>query len=139
VKAIQRGVDILIATPGRLLDLISQRVVNISGIEIFVLDEADRMLDMGFERDVQRILRILPAKKQSLFFSATMPANIRQLANSILSNPVKVEVTPVSSTVEKVEQSVYFIEKQDKRSLLLHVLKTIVFKNDCLHRTTWCR
>jgi ATP-dependent RNA helicase RhlE len=124
VRALQRGVDILIATPGRLLDLISQRHVNISRIEIFVLDEADRMLDMGFERDVQKILRLLPEKKQTLFFSATMPASIRQLASSILQNPVKVEVTPDAPAAETVEQSVYFIEKQDKRSLLIHILKT---------------
>jgi len=130
VKSLQRGIDILIATPGRLLDLVSQRHVNLNRIEIFVLDEADRMLDMGFERDVQKILRLLPPKKQSLFFSATMPSAIRQLAGNILMNPVRVEVTPVSSTAENVEQAVYFIEKQDKRSLLIHILK-----NDNLQKT----
>ena len=130
VKSLQRGVDILIATPGRLLDLISQRYVNIGRIEIFVLDEADRMLDLGFERDVHKILRVLPAQKQTLFFSATMPPTIRQLANALLSNPVKVEVNPVSSTAENVNQGVYFIEKNDKRSLLIHILK-----NDNLQKT----
>lgn len=130
VKSLQRGVDILIATPGRLLDLISQRYVNIGRIEIFVLDEADRMLDLGFERDVHKILRVLPAEKQTLFFSATMPPTIRQLANSLLVNPVKVEVNPVSSTAENVDQGVYFIEKNDKRSLLIHILK-----NDNLQKT----
>lgn len=121
--ALRRGVDVLIATPGRLLDLISQRHISLSAIEIFVLDEADRMLDMGFVNDVKKIVRLLPEKRQTLFFSATMPREIQMLANTILFNPTKVEVSPVSSTAETIEQSVYFIEKSDKKSLLIHLLK----------------
>ena len=123
VRAIRNGVDILIATPGRLLDLVQQRVINLSKIEIFVLDEADRMLDMGFVNDVKKVIRVLPQRRQTLFFSATMPPTIRQLAATILVNPLKVEVTPVSSTVELIEQSVYFVEKSSKRDLLIHLLK----------------
>ncbi len=123
VRSLRRGVDILIATPGRLLDLVQQRHVNISNLEIFVLDEADRMLDMGFVRDVKKIIRLLPQKRQTLFFSATMPPTIKDLAGSILTNPVKVEVSPTSSTADTVTQSVYFVEKNDKRSLLLHILQ----------------
>jgi ATP-dependent RNA helicase RhlE len=123
-QILQRGVDILVATPGRLLDLIEQRFVNLSEISLFVLDEADRMLDMGFVHDVKRIVAKLPQKRQTLFFSATMPSEIQKLANTILSNPEKVEVTPVSSTAETVQQSLYFVEKKDKKSLLLHLLKT---------------
>jgi len=121
--ALKRGVDILIATPGRLLDLINQGFVHLKQLEIFVLDEADRMLDMGFVHDVKKILRLLPAKRQSLFFSATMPPVIMTLADTILSNPAKVEVTPVSSTADTIKQSVYFVDKSDKNSLLLHILK----------------
>jgi ATP-dependent RNA helicase RhlE len=123
VLALQKGVDILVATPGRLLDLIDQRYVNLQHIRYFVLDEADRMLDMGFIHDVRKLLTKLPAKKHSLFFSATMPPEIQKLANTILVNPLKVEVTPASTTAETVQQSIYFVEKKDKRSLLLHVLK----------------
>ena len=123
VQALQRGVDILVATPGRLLDLIDQRYVNLQHIRYFVLDEADRMLDMGFIHDVRKLLTKLPAKKHSLFFSATMPPEIQKLAGTILVNPSKVEVTPASTTAETVQQSIYFVEKKDKRSLLLHVLK----------------
>lgn len=123
VQALQKGVDILVATPGRLLDLIDQRYVNLQHIRYFVLDEADRMLDMGFIHDVRKLLTKLPAKKHSLFFSATMPPEIQKLANTILVNPLKVEVTPASTTAETVQQSIYFVEKKDKRSLLLHVLK----------------
>jgi ATP-dependent RNA helicase RhlE len=123
VQALQRGVDILVATPGRLLDLIDQRYVNLQHIRYFVLDEADRMLDMGFIHDVRKLLTKLPAKKHSLFFSATMPPEIQKLAGTILVNPLKVEVTPASTTAETVQQSIYFVEKKDKRSLLLHVLK----------------
>jgi len=107
-NALRRGVDILIATPGRLLDLVEQRFISLQHIETFVLDEADRMLDMGFIHDVKRIITKLPAKRQTLFFSATMPPEISKLSNSILTNPVRVEVTPVSSTAEKVTQAVYF-------------------------------
>ncbi len=121
--ALHRGVDILVATPGRLLDLMNQGFVNLRDIEISVLDEADRMLDMGFIHDVKKVIAKLPAKRQTLFFSATMPTEIQKLSSTILTNPVKVEVTPVSSTAEKIQQAVYFVEKNDKRSLLAHLLK----------------
>ncbi|WP_149244543.1 DEAD/DEAH box helicase [Dyadobacter sp. 32] len=121
--ALQRGVDVLIATPGRLLDLINQGFIKLNQLEQFVLDEADRMLDMGFVHDVKKVIKLLPAKRQSLFFSATMPPAIVVLANTILSNPIKVEVTPVSSTADTIKQSVYFVDKSDKNSLLLHILK----------------
>ncbi|RXK58923.1 DEAD/DEAH box helicase [Lacibacter luteus] len=123
VQALKRGVDILIATPGRLLDLMQQGHINLSTIQFFVLDEADRMLDMGFVQDVRRIIAKLPAKRQTLFFSATMPKEIQQLANMLLTNPVKVEVTPVSSTAEIIQQSVYFVEKQNKLSLMVKLLE----------------
>lgn len=123
VQAIKRGVDILVATPGRLLDLMQQRIVHLNDIRYFILDEADRMLDMGFIQDVRRVIEKLPEKRQTLFFSATMPMEIQQLANMLLRNPVKVEVTPVSSTVEIIQQSVYFTEKQHKKSLLIHLLE----------------
>lgn len=116
--AIRRGVDILVATPGRLLDLIQQRLLDLSQIEIFVLDEADRMLDMGFIHDVRKTIKLLPQKRHSLFFSATMPPDIQRLAQDILKNPVKVEVTPIATTAEKIQQSVYFVEKSRKRELL---------------------
>lgn len=121
--ALHRGVDILVATPGRLLDLMNQGFISLRDIEIFVLDEADRMLDMGFIHDVKKIIAKLPAKRQTLFFSATMPNEIKKLSDTILTNPVRVEVTPVSSTAEKIQQRVFFVEKQDKRSLLAHLLK----------------
>lgn len=124
VDAIRRGVDVLIATPGRLLDLIAQRIFTLRDLEIFVLDEADRMLDLGFVTDVKKIIRMIPEQRQTLFFSATMPPTIQQLANSILHNPEKVQVTPVSSTAERVQQSVFFVEKQDKQNLLAHLLNT---------------
>ncbi len=123
VQALQRGVDILIATPGRLLDLINQRYINLQHLQIFVLDEADRMLDMGFIHDVKKTITHLPAKRQTLFFSATMPNEIAGLASSILNNPVKVEVTPPSTTVEKIEQSVFYVDKGDKKLLLAHILQ----------------
>ena len=122
-QALSRGVDILVATPGRLLDLIDQRYISLRDIQLFVLDEADRMLDMGFVHDVKKIVAKLPQKRQTLFFSATMPTEIQKLANTILSNPVKVEVTPVSSTADTIQQSIFFVEKKDKGSLLLHLLK----------------
>ena len=121
--ALHRGVDILVATPGRLLDLMNQGFINLKDIEIFVLDEADRMLDMGFIHDVKKVIAKLPAIRQTLFFSATMPKEIQVLADTILRNPVKVEVTPVSSTAEKIQQQMFFVEKNDKRGLLLHILK----------------
>lgn len=123
VQALRSGVDILVATPGRLLDLLQQRLLTLEHIRFFVLDEADRMLDMGFIQDVRRIIEKLPTRRQTLFFSATMPPEIRQLSNVLLSNPVKVEVTPASSTVELITQSVYFTEKHNKRALLLHLLQ----------------
>ncbi|HLY69113.1 MAG TPA: DEAD/DEAH box helicase [Puia sp.] len=129
VKAIREGVDILVATPGRLLDLMQQHIVQLNHIQYFVLDEADRMLDMGFVRDVQRIITKLPVKKQTLFFSATMPAEIRQLANALLHDPVKVEVTPVASTVDLIGQIVYYVNKTDKFSLLVHLLKDQSIQN----------
>jgi ATP-dependent RNA helicase RhlE len=120
--ALQRGVHILIATPGRLLDLMDQKFVDLKTIEHFVLDEADRMLDMGFIHDVKRIIARLPVKRQSLFFSATMPPAIAKLADEILTDPEKVAVTPVSSTVESIEQEIYFVDKINKKPLLLHLL-----------------
>ncbi len=123
VKKLQQGVDILIATPGRLLDLAMQRQLSLQHIKMLVLDEADRMLDMGFINDVRKILARLPQQKQTLFFSATMPPDIIYLSQSILNNPVKIEVTPIAITAETVEQAVYFVEKSDKRSLLIHLLK----------------
>ena len=128
-KELKRGVDILIATPGRLLDLIAQKFVNLKSLQMFVLDEADRMLDMGFIHDVRKIIAILPEKRQTLFFSATMPPEITRLSSSILTNPVKVEVTPVSSTAENVEQHIYLVEKNDKRELLIHLLKNEGIQN----------
>lgn len=123
VQAIRNGVDIIVATPGRLLDLMQQRIISLNDIQYFVLDEADRMLDMGFVHDVKRIIAKLPAKRQTLFFSATMPVEIKRLADMLLTNPVKVEVTPESPTVEIIQQSVYFVEKQNKLSLLIQLLK----------------
>jgi len=121
---LKAGIDILIATPGRLLDLYQQKFIDLRHIEIFVLDEADRMLDMGFIRDVQRVIEYLPKQRQTLFFSATMPPEISHLADKILHNPQKVAVTPVSSTVDKIKQFVYFTEKTNKRKLLIHLLQT---------------
>jgi len=123
VKKLQQGVDILIATPGRLLDLVVQRYISLQHIKTLVLDEADRMLDMGFINDVRKILARLPQKKQTLFFSATMPPDIIHLSQSILNNPEKIEITPIATTAETVDQEVYFVEKSDKRSLLIHLLK----------------
>ena len=123
VQALHRGVDILIATPGRLLDLMNQGYISIKDISIFVLDEADRMLDMGFIHDVKRVVAKLPIHRQTLFFSATMPPEIQKLSNTILRNPEKVEVTPAATTAETVTQSVYFVDKKDKRQLLNYVLR----------------
>lgn len=122
-KNIKRGTDILVATPGRLLDFIGQGIISLKNLEIFVLDEADRMLDMGFVHDVKRIIKYLPEKRQTLFFSATFPDEIQSLANSILKNPVRVSVAPVSTTAETIQQSVYFVEKENKIDLLTHLLK----------------
>jgi ATP-dependent RNA helicase RhlE len=123
VESLRSGIDVLIATPGRLLDLMNQKHVNLNTIQFFVLDEADRMLDMGFVHDVKKVIAKLPAKRQSLFFSATMPPAIVSLANTILVNPAKVEVTPVSSTANTINQVVYFIDKENKKNLLTDLLK----------------
>ncbi|PZR23879.1 MAG: DEAD/DEAH box helicase [Citrobacter freundii] len=128
VSALRQGVDILVATPGRLLDLMNQRFITLDDIKYFVLDEADRMLDMGFVHDVRRVISKLPAKRQTLFFSATMPPEIQQLANILLHQPVKVEVTPVSSTAETIQQHLYYVEKQNKRPLLAHILQDTSIK-----------
>lgn len=122
VTALKKGVDILIATPGRLLDLINQRFVDIRQLEILVLDEADRMLDMGFVNDVKKIVKLVPQHRQTLFFSATMPPAILAFAQSMLRNPKEVSVTPVSSTAQTVQQSVYFVEKKEKLKLLVSIL-----------------
>lgn len=122
VNSLRRGIDILVATPGRLLDLMNQGHVSLRDIKYLVLDEADRMLDMGFVHDVKRIISKLPAKRQTLFFSATMPPEINALANSLLHNPFKVTVTPVASTVDAIQQFIYFTQKENKSFLLKHVL-----------------
>jgi ATP-dependent RNA helicase RhlE len=127
-SALRNGVDILVATPGRLLDLMNQGFISLKEIEIFVLDEADRMLDMGFIHDVRKIIAALPQKRQSLFFSATMPPEIVKLAGTIVYKPVKVEVTPSASTVEIVNQFVYFIDKGNKNALLIELLKDVKIK-----------
>ncbi len=123
--ALRKGVDILIATPGRLLDLMNQGFVDLKTLEVFVLDEADRMLDMGFIHDVKKIISHLPQKRQTLFFSATMPPEIVKLSSSILTKPVKVEVTPQATTAQTVKQSLYFVEKGDKKNLLNHLLSDL--------------
>nr|WP_320023318.1 DEAD/DEAH box helicase [uncultured Draconibacterium sp.] len=123
VRQLQKGVDILVATPGRLLDLISQNHISLQDIKYFVLDEADRMLDMGFIHDIKKLLKLLPKQRQSLFFSATMPTKIVKLSQEILINPKKVAVNPVSSTAETIQQQIYFTNKSDKKNLLLHILK----------------
>ena len=121
-ESLKRGCDILVATPGRLLDLMNQGYISLRDIEIFVLDEADRMLDMGFIHDVKKVIAKLPSQRQTLFFSATMPPEISNLANSILTDPLRVEVTPVSSTAEKVSQALYLVDKANKKHLLQHLL-----------------
>jgi ATP-dependent RNA helicase RhlE len=122
-RALRRGVDIVVATPGRLLDLMGQGFVRFDGLETLVLDEADRMLDMGFIHDVRRVIASLPRRRQTLFFSATMPRDIVELARSILTDPIRVEVTPQATTVETIDQSVYFVETRQKRELLEHILR----------------
>lgn len=123
VRALRNGPDILVATPGRLIDLIHQRHVSLRDIRFFVLDEADRMLDSGFYNDIRKIISFLPEQKQTLLFSATLPAPIKQLAAMLLKNPANIEVTPVSSTAEKIDQSVYFVEKKNKIELLVDILQ----------------
>ena len=122
-KALKRGVAIIIATPGRLLDLLQQGIVDLSAIEYFILDEADRMLDMGFINDIKKIVKKLPVDKQTLFFSATMSKPISKLAHQFLTNPEKVEVAPESTTIEKIEQGLYFVDKKNKDKLLLDIIK----------------
>ena len=129
VEALGRGVDILVATPGRLMDLYQQGFVKLDQLEIFVLDEADRMLDMGFIHDVKKILKWLPRKKQTMLFSATMPPEIAELVNSLLHDPVRVAVDPVSSPVEAIQQSVYFVDKNNKTKLLAHLIRELDVKN----------
>ncbi len=122
-EKLQQGVDILVATPGRLNDLINQKLIDLKDIKIFILDEADRMLDMGFINDINKIIAKTPVNKQTLLFSATMPPDIARLSSNMLKNPAKVTITPVSSTVDAVEQFVYYVDKNNKKDLLLHILK----------------
>ena len=123
VKRLDAGVDVLIATPGRLLDLIGQGYITLRDVKYFVLDEADRMLDMGFINDIKKLLEKLPKNRQSLFFSATMPNSILTLSNTILRNPKKIAVHQVSTTAETIQQSIYYTNKSDKKDLLFHILK----------------
>lgn len=127
-QTLRRGVDILVATPGRLLDLAGQGLIELRHLEVFVLDEADRMLDMGFIHDVKRVIGLLPSRRQTLFFSATMPREAQELADRLLERPETVEVTPPSTTAEKVDQEVYMVEKADKRALLIDVLRDVAMK-----------
>lgn len=122
-EILQQGVDILVATPGRLNDLINQKRIDLKSLKIFILDEADRMLDMGFINDIKKIIAKTPVNKQTLLFSATMPADVAKLANNMLKNPEKIEITPVSSTVDTIEQYVYYVDKNNKKDLLVHLLK----------------
>ena len=123
VRALQKGLDILVATPGRLLDLINQGHINLGKVEFFVLDEADRMLDMGFIRDIQKVLKLLPKRRQNLLFSATMPNSIADLAGSFLNNSIMIDVSPKDVTVERIEQKLMFVRKADKRRLLVKIIK----------------
>jgi ATP-dependent RNA helicase RhlE len=125
VQDLRRGVDIIVATPGRLLDLMNQGHVDLRGIETFVLDEADRMLDMGFINDIRKIAAQVPAKRQTLLFSATMPPEIRKLAESLLRNPATIQIAPVAATTDLIEQSVYMVEKKNKPALLAHLVKEV--------------
>jgi len=124
VQAMKRGVHVLVATPGRLLDLVQQQHIDLSMVSTFVLDEADRMLDMGFMNDVKKIIKLVPKKRQNLFFSATMPPDIKSLSKSILNNPEKVEITPESTTVELIQQRAMYVKKEDKLKLLLHLIES---------------
>ncbi|CAM3731571.1 DEAD/DEAH box helicase [Erysipelothrix urinaevulpis] len=129
VRSLQQGVDILVATPGRLFDLKHQGFVNLGSVEVFILDEADRMLDMGFINDIKKTIHYLPDEKQSLLFSATMPKEINEIVEEIMDEPVHVAVTPVSSTVDKISQDVYFVDKENKISLLIDVIKKEEYKS----------
>lgn len=124
IEKLRKGVDILVATPGRLKDLESQKEINLKSLDIFVLDEADRMLDMGFIHDVKKIISMIPEKRQTMFFSATMPPEIQDLISKILKNPVRIEVAPVSSTADTIEQSVCFVDKNNKHRLLIEFLRS---------------
>lgn len=123
VSVLRQGVHILVATPGRLIDLMNQGFISLETIKLFVLDEADRMLDMGFIHDIKRLLKVLPTKRQSLFFSATMPDNITELSQTILKNPKRVDVAPVSSTAETIQQQLYYTNKNTKNDLLTHIIE----------------
>lgn len=136
VNELRRGVDILVATPGRLLDLMQQGFIHLDKLQIFVLDEADRMLDMGFIHDVKKVISKLPAKRQTLFFSATMPPEIQKLADVLLKHPAKVEVTPPSSTVDKIAQQLYFVAKKEKPELLIHLLSDPAIKTTLVFTRT---
>src|SRR5204862_966172 len=125
VKSLRQGVDIVIATPGRLLDLMNQGHVDLRGIEVLVLDEADRMLDMGCINDIRKVVAKLPAKRQTMLFSATMPAEIRQLAGTLLRQPAVVQVAPVTATADGIDESVYFVEKRNKAQLLAHLVNEL--------------
>ena len=128
VTALNRGIDVLVATPGRLLDLMQQRIVKLGNVKILVLDEADRMLDMGFVRDVRKIIAALPQERQSLLFSATMPGEVGKLSSDLLYKPVRVEVTPQATPVERIKQCVYHVSSSDKRKLLENILSNPEFK-----------
>ncbi|WKW46114.1 DEAD/DEAH box helicase [Myroides sp. JBRI-B21084] len=136
VSQLRKGVDVLIATPGRLQDLINQGCIDLRTLEIFVLDEADRMLDMGFVNDVKKILKKIPSKRQSLLFSATMPSEIRSFAHSFLINPVEINVTPISSTAKSINQSVCFVEKAEKLNLLISILEKHSIKRSLIFSRT---
>ncbi len=136
VKALASGVGVLVATPGRLVDLMDQRFVSLANLEVFVLDEADRMLDMGFIHSIRKILTYLPKKRHNLFFSATMPPDIEKLAGTILDNPIRIDVTPVSSTVELISQSVMYVDKEQKKDLLLHLFQDKTLKRGIVFTKT---
>ena len=136
IAELRRGVDLLVATPGRLLDLMGRGVVRLEDVELFVLDEADRMLDMGFLPDVRRITKELPKDRQTMFFSATMPPQIRRLAESLLDRPVSVAVAPVSSTVDLIQQEVFFVKKAEKRKLLAELLREEAVKHTLVFSRT---
>lgn len=129
VEKLSRGVDILVATPGRLLDLMNQKIISLSQIKYLVLDEADQMLDMGFIKDVQKIIQQVPTKRQTLLFSATMPDAIQKLSASVLINPVRIAITPVETTVDAIKQSLFYVSKKNKTALLLHLLENKKYRS----------
>ena len=136
VKSLRRGIDILVATPGRLLDLIDQGFVDLGSVEFFVLDEADRMLDMGFIRDIRKVLKLLPKKRQNLLFSATMPSSIADLASSFLNDAVMIDLSPEEITVERIDQSVMFVQKQDKINLIIDIVNENQIKRGIIFTRT---